>query len=401
LRIVIYYIIGAVFGVALILGVWWTNPDLLKPDRVEEPVVEVIPAVDVQMLNAGINESRHNAITNAVQLVSPAVVGINVTSIREIRSRSFYNPFFDDPVFRGLFPERVWQKKVENLGSGFIISPDGYILTNEHVVSMASEIIVTMTDDKKYNAQVVGFDYDSDIALLKIDAKDLSYIKFGNSDDVIIGEWAIALGNPFGLFAIHSQPSVTVGVVSAVDRDFDRNQDGRLYQDMIQTDASINRGNSGGPLVNSVGELIGMNTMIFTESGGSIGLGFAIPSNKLVELYDILRDRGGIDRDFSVGLSLETVNRVVAVNLKLPEVSGVVITDIEPGSSADNAGLTVADVIVRMCDRNIKSTNDIRNIMRSCDLRVGDVLDIDIFRVGERMTIKMKLEKRKGENTDT
>jgi serine protease Do len=396
LRIVAYYIIGAVFGVALILGVWWIDPGLLQRDRDKGPAIEALPAAEVHLLNAGIYESRQNAITNAVAMVSPAVVGINVTSIREYRSRSFYNPFFDDPVFRGMFPERVWQQKVENLGSGFIISPEGYVLTNEHVVNMASEIIVTMTDDKKYNAQVVGYDYDSDIALLKVDAADLPYIKFGNSDDVLIGEWAIALGNPFGLFAIHSQPSVTVGVVSAVDRDFDRNQDGRLYQDMVQTDASINRGNSGGPLVNSAGELIGMNTMIFTESGGSIGLGFAIPSNKLVELYEILRDRGGIDRDFSVGLSLETVDRVAAVSLKLPEVSGAVITDIDPGSSADKSGLAVADVIVRMCDRDIKSTIDIRNIMKSCDLRVGDAIDIDIFRGGERRTIKMKLEKRKG-----
>jgi len=396
LRIIAYYIIGAVAGVALVFGIWWINPDLLHADREESSVVDAYPAGDVRELNAGIYQSRHNAITNSVETVSPAVVGINVTSIREVRSRSFYNPFFDDPVFRGLFPERVWQRKVENLGSGFIISPDGYIMTNEHVVNMATEIIVTMTDDRKYNAEVVGFDYDSDIALLKVDAKDLPYIKFGDSDEVIIGEWAIALGNPFGLFAIHSQPSVTVGVVSAVDRDFDRNQQGKLYQDMIQTDASINRGNSGGPLVNSAGELIGMNTMIFTESGGSIGLGFAIPSNKLAELYEILRDRGGIDRDYTVGISVETVNRLVAMSLKLPEISGVVITDVEPGTSAEKAGLEVTDVIVKFCDREIRSTNDIRAIMKSCDLRVGDVLDVEIIRDSEPMTIKMKLEKRKG-----
>ena len=151
-----------------------------------------------------------------------------------------------------------------------------------------------------------------------------------------------------------------------------------------------------GILVNSAGELIGMNTMIFTESGGSIGLGFAIPSSKLAELYEILRDRGEIDRDFSVGISLETVNRLVAVSLDLPEVSGVVITDVESGSSADKAGLEVTDVIVGLCERNITSTNDIRAIMKSCDLRVGDVLDVEIFRDGKPKTIKMRLEKRKG-----
>jgi len=243
-----------------------------------------------------ISNSRRNAITRAIKIVSPAVVGINVISVREYRYRS---PFYSDPFFRQFFPDQVYRKKVENLGSGFLISSDGYVLTNEHVVHSATQVIVTTTDGEKHDAEIIGFDFDSDVALLKINSNDMDYIPFGNSDQIIIGEWAIAIGNPFGLFSINAQPTVTVGVISAVDRDFERNAEGRLYQDMIQTDAAINRGNSGGPLVNSKGKLIGMNTMIFTEGGGgSIGLGFTIPANKLHQIYTDLRDRGSIDRDF-------------------------------------------------------------------------------------------------------
>ena len=251
-----------------------------------------------------------------------------------------------------------------------------------------------MTDGEKYEAEIVGFDYDSDVALMKIKGKNFPYIPFGDSDDILIGEWAIALGNPFGLFAIHSQPSVTVGVVSATDRDFDRNQDGKLYQDMIQTDASINRGNSGGPLVNSEGKLIGMNTMIFTETGGSIGLGFAIPSNKLMGMFTEIRDRGEVDRDFWIGLSIQNVNRLIALSLRLPETSGVIITDIEKGSPAEKAGFEVTDVITEMCDRKVNSDIDIRHILHNRDLRVGDVLKTKILRNGKEKKVDLKLEKK-------
>ena len=393
MRIVVNYIIGALIGIALVLGFWWITPDAFRGEGDVADQIEVAPAQELQTLESGITVSRRNAITNAVREISPAVVGINVVAIREYRT---HNPFFDDPFFRSIFPPRVWREKVENLGSGFIISPDGYVMTNQHVVHMATEIIVTMTDDSKYNAEVIGFDYDSDVALLKIDGEDLPYIRFGDSDDVIIGEWAIALGNPFGLFAIHSQPSVTVGVVSAVDRDFDRNQDGRLYQDMIQTDASINRGNSGGPLVNSTAELIGMNTIIFTESGGSIGLGFAIPSNKLSDMYNELRDRGEIERDFWIGLSTQNVDRLIAMSLKLPEIGGVVVTDVEPGSPAQKAGIEAPDVITSVFGRKVNNLSDIMSIIRNSDLRVGDELEMGIIRDGEPKTVEVMLEKKEG-----
>jgi len=339
-----------------------------------------------------VSQTRQNAITRAVKDASPAVVGINVTQVREIRARS---PFFDDPFFRQFFPDQIYRQKVENLGSGFLISPDGYVLTNEHVVQGATEIVVTTSAGEKFTAQITGFDYDSDVALLKIEDSDFPYIRFGDSDSALIGEWAIAIGNPFGLFAIHSQPSVSVGVVSATDRDFGRNAEGKLYQDMIQTDAAINRGNSGGPLVDAAGELIGMNTMIFTEGGGgSIGLGFAIPSNKLKQLYDDLRQRGGLDRDFWIGLQVQDVNRVIAVSLRLPELRGVVVTGVEKGSPTDKAGIQPPDVILGVNDAPIRDSADINRILRNSDLRVGDEVRLDVWREGKGVKVSMKLEKK-------
>ena len=233
-------------------------------------------------LNEQISESRQNAITRTVKEVSPAVVGINVLEIREFRQRS---PVYNDPLWRQffseLFKERVYQQKVESLGSGFIISSDGYILTNDHVAGEGIEIVVTLPGGERHNAEIIGTDRVSDITLLKIDGRDLPFIRFGDSDDIIVGEWVIAVGNPFGLFELNNQPSVTVGVISALHRDWGKDREsGRVYLDMVQTDAAINNGNSGGPLVNSSGQVIGMNTFIFTGSAsehGSVGLGFAIP----------------------------------------------------------------------------------------------------------------------------
>lgn len=395
MRIIAYYIIGTIIGIALMLGFWWAFPDMLqaKHDQAEQAQVVQAQGSNRLIANASISNSRQNAITTAVREVSPAVVGINVTAVREYRVR---DPFYNDPFFRGLFPERIYRENVQNLGSGFIISPDGYVLTNEHVVHKAEQVIVTVTNGEKYEAEIIGFDYDSDVALLKIEGKNFPFIPFGNSDDILIGEWAIAVGNPFGLFAIHSQPTVTVGVVSAANRDFDRNQDGRLYLDMVQTDASINRGNSGGPLVNSEGDLIGMNTMIFTETGGSIGLGFAIPSNKLKQLVDDLKTRGEVDRNFWIGLSIQNVNRLVAMSLKLPEISGVIVTEVEKGSPAEKAGLEATDVIVSMCGRKINTNQDIQQIMTNSDLRVGDTIDLDVIRSGKIEKVKLKLGKKEG-----
>jgi serine protease Do len=333
-------------------------------------------------------DSRRNAITRAIEAVSPSVVGINVTQVREYRYRS---PFSDDPFFRQFFPDRVYRQKVENLGSGFVISADGYIVTNEHVVRNATEIIITMADGSQHKADIVGADFLTDIALLKIKANKLHCLQFWDSKDVIIGEWAIAIGNPFGLFSNNAHPTVTVGVISAIDRDF-QYQDGKLYQDMIQTDASINPGNSGGPLLNSDGMVIGMNTMIFSESGGSIGLGFAIPSNKIKEVVDLLKESGNINRNYWIGISIQNVNPRIANALGLDFIKGVVVTDIDPGSPAEQAGMHITDVVLKINGIDIAGKDEVQKALNSRDFKVGDTIVFQVYREGQTKDLKLKLE---------
>ena len=227
-------------------------------------------ALEYQPRNDEITNSRRNIITETVKKVSPAIVGINVTQVVQVDP--FGSMFNNDPFFRQFFGNQQYSQKVKSLGSGYIISSDGYIVTNDHVAGNASEITVTMTDGEQVPAKLVGSDQSSDICLLKINKTNLPYVTFGNSDDVIIGEWVIALGNPFGLFEVNDKPTVTVGVVSSTGLNLG-SIDNRYYLNMIQTDAAINGGNSGGPLVNSLGEIIGMNTIIYTAGGvqGNMG----------------------------------------------------------------------------------------------------------------------------------
>jgi len=337
-----------------------------------------------------INQSRRTVITEAVKRVSPAVVGINVLQ-RSYRSTAL---LFDDPFFRHFFPEQ--QQIVKGLGSGFIISPDGYIVTNEHVVHKAIKIIVTLPDGKKYDARLIASDYISDIALLKIeDEQDFPYTILGNSNDLIIGEWAIAIGNPFGLFDM-GQPSVSQGIISATDRDFGKQSDNRIYKDMIQTDAAINSGNSGGPLVNGLGEVIGMNTFIFSGSenrGTSIGLGFAIPINRVKNIIRELRQYGAVDRTFRTGLSVINLTPRLARYLGIKLQKGVIIASVEPDSPASRANLQVGDILVQLNDYEVTSTEQIDEILDNLDAKAGDILLLKIYRNDHFMTVPLKLEK--------
>lgn len=341
-----------------------------------------------------IASSRQNAITRAIKQVVPSVVGINVVSVQEY---SYSNPFLNDDFFSQFFPRYRYYDKVKGLGSGFIISEDGYILTNEHVVKNAIEIIVTLTDGSKYPAQIMGLDRMTDIALLKIKPdKKIKPLKFGNSDDVIIGEWVIALGNPFGLFDINNQPTVTVGVISATNRDFGMVDGEHIYQNMLQTDAAINGGNSGGPLVNSEGEVIGINTFIYSGGSGktNIGIGFAIPINRVNRILEDLKTRGSVDRAFSLGFRFQAVDRMVAQYLGLSQVAGLVVTEIEKNSPADQAGLRVSDVILTLNGMPVNNDYDVKKITLGHDFRVGDTLTLEIIRDGKISKIKYKLGRR-------
>ncbi len=339
--------------------------------------------------------SRQTIITKTVKEVSPAVVGINVTEIRQ-----YQDVWNADPFWSQFFAPRVYNQKVKSLGSGVIISPDGYILTNDHVAGNAVVATVTLTDGRIFTAQkTIVSDPASDICLLKIDAKDLPYVKLGNSDDIMIGEWVIALGNPFGLFDINDKPTVTVGVISATGMTISP-ANNRYYVNMLQTDAAINPGNSGGPLVNSVGELIGMNTIIAqsqdaTKYGlniGSIGVGFAIPVNKIKNIVQDLKTKGKVDRDFWTGLNIITVDENFAKTYNLFANRGVIISQLTKNSPADKAGLAVADIIISLDDYKINNLESFLSYIQ--EYRTGDTVEIKFIRGEKEMTKKMKLEKK-------
>jgi len=342
-------------------------------------------------LSNDITSNRQNIITETVQKVSPAVVGINVIEIRQYRDP--FSSFFDDPFFRQFFGDRGnYNQKVKGLGSGFIISPDGYILTNDHVAGNATKITVTLTDGRLFDAKIIGTDNASDICLLKIDGDDLPFVTLGNSDDIIIGEWVIALGNPFGLFELNDKPTVTVGVISATGMNLDAIND-RYYLNMIQTDASINGGNSGGPLVNSLGEVIGMNTLIFTSgnNSGSIGLGFAIPVNKIKRIIEELKDNGSIDRNFEIGMRIQTIDEGIAKYYHLKSTKGVIVTKIYPNTPAERGGIEVGDIIVEVESFKINNENTMFSVFH--EFRAGQTITVKIIRDEKELTKQMKLVK--------
>ena len=345
----------------------------------------------IQQKNDQITNSRRNILTETVKKVSPAVVGINVTQV--VQYTDPFGSMFNDPFFKQFFGNQSYNQKVKSLGSGYLISSDGYIVTNDHVAGNASEITVTMTNGEQVPAKLVGTDQASDICLLKINNTNLPFVTFGNSDDVIIGEWVIALGNPFGLFEVNDKPTVTVGVVSSTGLNLEPIEN-RFYLNMIQTDAAINGGNSGGPLVNSIGEVIGMNTIIYTAGGvqGNIGLGFAIPVNKIKRIITELKDRGKIDRDFNIGMGIQNIDEGIANYYNLKAAKGVIITQVVPNSPASKAGLKVGDIISKVDKYTIANDQMLKGVFQ--EFRTGQTIDIKILRDNEPRTEKMKLEKK-------
>lgn len=369
------------------------SPSSDQPNQGSNSFQQISSGQKIDSVNSKISSGRRNAITEAVSKTSPAVVGINVTEIREYAD-PFSQFFRNDPFFNQYFDKRTYKQEVKGLGSGFLISADGYILTNFHVAGNASKIIITMTNGKKYDAKLIGGDYVSDIALIKIDDENLPFIPMGNSDDVLIGEWVIALGNPYGLFEINDKPTVTVGVISNIGMNF-QPMENRVYRGMIQTDAAINSGNSGGPLVNAMGEVLGINSFIYTGSQynqGSIGLGFAIPINRAREIAEELKKYGKVDRSFWSGLKTQTLDPNVAKYFGLKEESGVLVVEIERGSPAEKAGMLPSDVITRINDIDVKSNQEM--LIFQQDSRPGDKLEIEFIRDGKKMKKTVVLERK-------
>ena len=329
---------------------------MIKPNK-----LFYLLSISVVFTQITVDNSRQNAITVAIEKVSPAVASINVTQVQ----RYTISPFQRGPWFEYFFPPEIRQREVKGSGSGIVISPDGYVLTNDHVVENASKIIVTLKGGKQYDADIVGVDELTDLALLKLDGKNFPYVKMGNSDNLIIGEWVIALGNPFGLFDVNQEPTATIGIISGKDLDFGL-QNGKVFQSMIQTDAAINPGNSGGPLVNSRGELIGINTFIYTGDSsrqGSIGIGFAIPINRARRIAEELKSKGRIVRDFTTGLTVQSLDRRTARYLDIPIIEGVIITSIMKDSPAGKARLELRDVIITVENEKVSSLDDILEII--------------------------------------
>lgn len=341
----------------------------------------------------GIEGSRRSAIVSAAERVSPAVVSVSVVQTRVV-SRSPFFSFFPDEFFRQYYPQFQYKEELPGLGSGFIADPSGLVVTNEHVVRNADEIKVTLPDGREFPATLLDATQFYDLAYLKIEGTDLPVAPLGDSGDLVVGEWAVAIGNPFGFLLADPQPSVTAGVISATGRDIkpdlsDRAQGTGLYMDMIQTDAAINPGNSGGPLVNALGEVIGVNTFIFTRGGGSIGIGFAVPVNRMRRFLDEIREYGGI-RQVWAGFFVQVVTPFVAQRLSLPEAGGLVVTRVVNGSPADKGGLRPGDVIRAVNDRETRTGEDFQRVLFGAN--VGDRAELEVEHGGQRRVVVVTFE---------
>ena len=323
---------------------------------------------------ASLTAARRTAITDAVARIAPSVVTIQTTTLERVAA---------DP-FEQYFGGRSGERRGSGLGSGFIVRADGVIVTNAHVVSGARNVSTALRDGTTYPARVVGVDEANDLAVLKIEARDLPLAPLGSSDSLLIGEWAIAIGNPYGFLLGNSEPSVTAGVISGTGRNLvGRGEGNGIYVDMIQTDASINPGNSGGPLVNSLGEVIGVNSSIYSPSGGSVGLGFAIPINRAKRVVEDLLLHGAVRTPW-IGVKLQNAP---SGDPRALLTAGAVVRSVAPGSPAARAGIRPGDLLVRSRNRVLRNNYDWQAEL--LDLRVGEQVPLLIRRDGRAQQLRV------------
>ena len=331
---------------------------------------------------SGIRNAALPSFADLAARVSPAVVNIKVSSIAKTDFPDQLGENFPFPGFRVPIPEQPHQYRRQGSGSGFIIRKDGLILTNNHVVENAQEITVTLNDKQQYKAKILGRDPKTDLAVIKIDGKaSLPAATLGNSDALRVGDWVMAIGNPFGL-----TNTVTTGVVSSKGRMIGAGP----YDDFIQTDASINPGNSGGPLFNMAGEVVGINTAIFSQSGGNIGIGFAIPANLVKNLVPELETKGTVTRGW-LGVSVQPVTPDLARSFGVDKEQGALVGDVVAQSPADKAGIKRGDVIVGYDGKKIEESSSLPSLVASTP--VGKTVPVEIMRDGKITTVSVAISK--------
>jgi serine protease Do len=339
----------------------------------------------------------HNAspgsFADVIAAVSPAVVNIMITKVEQAQPTGFQQfsapegsqrgqqqfPF--DQFFGRFFdaPNQPRQRKTEGQGSGFIIDPNGYIVTNNHVADGADKIVVTMQDGRKFDAKLVGHDVKTDLALIKINATGLPHVAFGDSDKARVGDWVVAIGNPFGLGG-----TATAGIISARGRDI---QSGP-YDDYLQLDAPINFGNSGGPVFNGAGEVIGVNTAIFSPNGGNIGIGFAIPSDQAKSVITELRSNGSVERGW-LGVQIQNLDDELAASVGLKDTHGALVAEVLKDGPAAHGGLQAGDVITRFNDRDVDSARTLSRVV--ADASPSKSAKVTVWRDGKSRELTVKL----------
>jgi serine protease Do len=383
----LYLIISVV--IIVILGVFLVRqPSVTKTKFTQIPSGSIVPV----SMQVDINNSRTTAIVLAAKKVSPAVVSITVIQERTVTTFDpFSDPFWGD-FFRNFTPRQQYKQQIQGLGSGVIIDDQGDIVTNAHVVEGATKMKVTLPDNRQFDGELVDIDRNQDLALIKIKGKDLPYANLGNSDDIMIGEWCIAFGNPFGFLLEDAQPSISVGVISALNRNMKPGESGgREYKNMIQTDASINPGNSGGALANALGEIIGINTFIFTHSGGSEGIGFAIPVDEvktfIVQTKDHTKNMVSEDKiekiKTKIGITVSDNNYTLMRKYNLTSENGVVVVDLEDNSVGSMLGIATGDIVVSINNQKPKNAQNFQQLAASASKQLDMVVD----RQGEQIRI--------------
>jgi len=385
----------------------WEPVEQGSGQKEADPPAEVIdgyqrnPDDPIMRETETLHNDRCTAIVQAADRVGPAVVSIWVTQTRRHNPYASNGGSFDE--FFSMFFNRPRQSVREEpvIGSGVIIDPRGVIVTNHHVIRNASKIMVSLPDGRSFEASVVGSDPLYDLGVIRIEGDDLPSASVGNSDDLLVGEWAICLGNPFGFLLDDYQPTVTAGVISATNRDIKSpqsnqryaNQSGNqaIYKGMIQTDAAVNPGNSGGPLVNSLGEVVGINTFIFSTGGGNLGMGFAIPINTVVRVAGEILEYGHV-RDYWIGIKAQDITRGLASYFNIRDTHGVLVWTLDEGSPAARAGIQIGDIIRRVNGEPVSSARDAQRLIFGAT--IGDTLVLTIERDAQTADISILLEER-------